>query len=231
LADRRHPADLAPVAVTLCGRKTRAPHDSHAFQRAGHITGAGTLHGQSPGWQAILPFFGEAALPLCCPAPLACGNYSWEAERDSGIGLNCSASSRNRCSPSSRNTVRVHARTPFGIIPESRSHSHGIPSKPAKLLHRTLLVNLISFLHSDTPFSWKKNFPEATMPRGVRVASFYGLTGNFQARLTPMLRDTSIISVGPQCRGRLGFRPAVPCRLCPRVTYFRRRFGRSPFDD
>jgi hypothetical protein len=43
-----------------------------------------------------------------------------------------------------------------------------------------LLVNLISFLHSDSPFSWKKNFPEATTPWGVRVATFYELPGNFQ---------------------------------------------------
>jgi hypothetical protein len=42
-----------------------------------------------------------------------------------------------------------------------------------------LLVNLISFLHSDSPFSWKKNFPEATTPWGVRVATFYELPGNF----------------------------------------------------
>jgi hypothetical protein len=42
-----------------------------------------------------------------------------------------------------------------------------------------LLVNLISFLHSDSPFSWKKNFSEAITPRGVRVATFYGLPGNF----------------------------------------------------
>jgi hypothetical protein len=50
--------------------------------------------------------------------------------------------------------------------------------EPAKLLHGTLLVDLISFLHSDSPYSWKKNFPEAITPRGVRVATSYGLPGN-----------------------------------------------------
>src|SRR5438876_1939646 len=55
----------------------------------------------------------------------------------------------------------------------------GFGGKPAELLHGALLVNLISFLHSDSPFSWKKNFPEAITPRGVRVATFYGLPGNF----------------------------------------------------
>jgi hypothetical protein len=45
--------------------------------------------------------------------------------------------------------------------------------EPAELLHGALLVNLISFLHSDSHFSWKKNFPEATTPWGVRVANFY----------------------------------------------------------
>jgi hypothetical protein len=49
--------------------------------------------------------------------------------------------------------------------------------EPAELLHGALLVNLISFLHSDSPFSWKKNFPEAITPRGARVATFYDLPG------------------------------------------------------
>jgi hypothetical protein len=39
-------AELAPIAVTLCGRKTRALPESDAFRLTGHITGAGTLHGQ-----------------------------------------------------------------------------------------------------------------------------------------------------------------------------------------
>jgi hypothetical protein len=52
---------------------------------------------------------------------------------------------------------------------------------PAELLHGALLINLISFLHGDSPFSWKKNFPEAITPRGVRVATFSELPGNFHA--------------------------------------------------
>jgi hypothetical protein len=43
-------------------------------------------------------------LPLRCPAPLACGNYSGEAERGSGIGPKL-----------------------FGFIPESRSRSPESP--------------------------------------------------------------------------------------------------------
>jgi len=38
-----------------------------------------------------------------------------------GSAWNCSAWSRNRCSPLSRNPVRVHSKIPLGIIPESRS--------------------------------------------------------------------------------------------------------------
>src|SRR5436305_4431083 len=53
----------------------------------------------------------------------------------------------------------------------------GFGGKPAELLHGALLVNLVWFLHSDSPFSWKKNFPEAITPRGVRVATFYDLPG------------------------------------------------------
>src|SRR5204863_7563395 len=53
--------------------------------------------------------------------------------------------------------------------------------EPAELLHGALLVNLISFLHSDSPFSWKKNFPEAITPRGVRVAYFLRITGQFRS--------------------------------------------------
>src|SRR5437016_14560423 len=64
----------------------------------------------------------------------------------------------------------------------------GFGGKPAELLHGALLVNLISFLHSDSPFSWKKNFPEAITPRGVRVATFYGLPGNFDINTTHILR-------------------------------------------
>src|SRR5438094_8115661 len=64
----------------------------------------------------------------------------------------------------------------------------GFGGKPAELLHGALLVNLISFLHSDSPFSWKKNFPEAITPRGVRVATFYGLPGNCSSARTHFWR-------------------------------------------
>ena len=39
-------------------------HAVHIF--VGHMTRAGTLHGESPGWQADPPFPG-GCLPLCCP--------------------------------------------------------------------------------------------------------------------------------------------------------------------
>ena len=41
------------------------------------------------------PFLWGGCLPLCCPAPFACGNYSGEGERGSGIDLKRSASTRN----------------------------------------------------------------------------------------------------------------------------------------
>ncbi len=50
-------------------------------------------------------------------------------------------------------------------------------SEPAELLHRSLTVDLVLLLHSDSPFSWRKNIPKATMPSGVRVATFYDLPG------------------------------------------------------
>ncbi|HWQ54734.1 MAG TPA: hypothetical protein VN442_13700 [Bryobacteraceae bacterium] len=46
-----------------------------------------------------------------------------------------------------------------------------------KLLHRPLLVDLISFLHSDSPFFLAQNYPKAITPSGVRVATFYALAG------------------------------------------------------
>jgi len=53
---------------------------------------------------------------LCCPAPLACGNYSGEAERGSGIGLelfgfipeSVFTFIPDHCSESSRIGVRHH---------------------------------------------------------------------------------------------------------------------------
>ena len=97
--------------------------------RRGHITRAGTLHGQSPGWQADPPFSWGGCLPLCCPAPLACGNYSGEAERCSGIGLKLFgfiAESAftfipESCSRSPRNRVRNHPGIAFTFprIPQS----------------------------------------------------------------------------------------------------------------
>jgi len=41
-----------------------------------------------------------------------------------------------------------------------------------------LLVDLVSFLHSDSPFFLAENYPKAITPSGVRVATFYALTGN-----------------------------------------------------
>ena len=58
--------------------------------------------------------------------------------------------------------------------------------EPAKLLHRSLLVDLVSFLHSDSPFFLAENYPKAITPSGVRVATFYALTGILPADRTPV---------------------------------------------
>ena len=52
---------------------------------------------------------------MCFPTRLACGNHSGEAERCPGSAKNCSASSRNRCSLSSRNAVRNHPEIAFSL--------------------------------------------------------------------------------------------------------------------
>src|SRR6266446_288654 len=77
----------------------------------------------------------------------------------------------------------------------------GFGGKPAELLHGALLVNLISFLHSDSPFSWKKNFPEAITPRGVRVATFYGLPGNLQQLLARQQHASAIATAAQNQNG------------------------------
>lgn len=75
----------------------------------------------------ILPF-GRGCLPLCCPAPLPCGNYSGEADHHSGTGLklfgfipeSVFTFVPERCSDSPRNTVRNHPGIAFTFgIPES----------------------------------------------------------------------------------------------------------------
>jgi hypothetical protein len=48
---------------------------------------------------------------------------------------------------------------------------------PAKLLHCSLLVDLVSFLHSDSAFFLAENYPKAITPSGVRAATFDDLTG------------------------------------------------------
>src|SRR5712691_3970714 len=68
LADRCLPAELAPVAVTLCGRKTRAPLESDAFRLTG-ITRAGMLRGWSPGRQSDTSLYRKVRLPGRYPAP------------------------------------------------------------------------------------------------------------------------------------------------------------------
>jgi hypothetical protein len=67
---------------------------------------------------------------LCCPAPLACGNHSGEAEHLSGIGLKLFGFIPEplftfipeSCSRSSRNTVRNHPGIAFTLsrIPHDR---------------------------------------------------------------------------------------------------------------
>jgi hypothetical protein len=95
--------------------KNACSPESDAFRLTGHITGAGTLHGQSPSWQADPPFRGEASchcvVQRCyVPAEIISG----EAEHDSGIGLKLFGFISEpaftfipeSCSRSPRNTVR-----------------------------------------------------------------------------------------------------------------------------
>jgi hypothetical protein len=103
LADRCCPAELAPVTVTLCGRKTCTPRESDAFRLTGHITGAGTLHGHSPGRQWALPLEGSLA------GVDVQRRYLWKSFRDQAW-----------------NRVRDQPGTLFGFTPESRSPSPGI---------------------------------------------------------------------------------------------------------
>src|SRR5207244_12953859 len=50
--------------------------------------------------------------------------------------------------------------------------------KLSELLHRSLLVNLVSASHSDSVlFLGRKNHPRPIMTADVRVATFYELTG------------------------------------------------------
>jgi hypothetical protein len=125
LADRCRPAELAPVAVTLCGRKTCIPRESDAFRLTGHITGAGTLHGQSPGRHSDPPL--EGSLCRCdVQRRCACKNIPGIVKAIPGPGENRSPSRRNRCSPSARNPVRLHPGIVFTIAPESFSPCSGI---------------------------------------------------------------------------------------------------------
>jgi hypothetical protein len=55
----------------------------------------------------------------------------------------------------------------------------------AELLHRSLLVDLVSSFHSDSLlFLGRKNHPRPIMTADVRVATFYELTGILPGCLT-----------------------------------------------
>src|ERR1700761_2909731 len=91
--------------------------------RSRHITGAGTLHGRSPGWQAILPFSGRLpASVLSSAAGLT--EIRVQAERDSGIGLKLFGFIAESvftfipesCSCSPRNSVRNHPGIAFTFL-------------------------------------------------------------------------------------------------------------------
>src|SRR5258707_14914289 len=54
-----------------------------------------------------------------------------------------------------------------------------------EFLHRSLLVDLVSFLHSDSLlFLGRKNHPRPIMTADVRVATFYELTGILEFSLS-----------------------------------------------
>jgi hypothetical protein len=72
-------------------------------------------------------------MPGYCPAPLTPSAVRlWKTFRSKLNAIpvndkNCSASHRNRCSPSDRNAVRNHNGMAFSFRPESRSPSTGFP--------------------------------------------------------------------------------------------------------
>jgi hypothetical protein len=94
-------------------------------RRVGHITGAGTLHGQSPGRHSDPPL--EGSLCRCdVQRRRACQNIPGIVKTIPGSGENRSPSRRNHCSPSARNPVRLHPGIVFTIAPESFSPCSGI---------------------------------------------------------------------------------------------------------
>jgi hypothetical protein len=58
--------------------------------------------------------------------------------------------------------------------------------EPVELLHRSLLFDLISFLHSDSLlFLGRKINRRPIMAASLRVATFYELPGNLESARTP----------------------------------------------
>ncbi len=66
---------------------------------------------------------------MCCPALLACGNHSGEAERLYGIGLKPFGFIPEPVFTIIPESCSDHPGTPFGIIPESRSSCPGFPTE------------------------------------------------------------------------------------------------------
>src|SRR5262252_11227035 len=91
----KRPRDLGSfgsLQILVCGAEANRTASGDRSQPQAHFKLQSKnffdlAHGQSPGWQADPPFRRGGCLPLCCPAPSACGNHSVEAERDSGVGL------------------------------------------------------------------------------------------------------------------------------------------------
>src|SRR5260370_27729427 len=67
-------------------------------------------------------------------------------------------------------------------------------SQLPEFLHRSLLVDLVSFLHSDSLlFLGRKNHPRPIMTADVRVATFYELTGILLEHLKLITSDGFVV--------------------------------------
>ena|ERR1700731_2375575 len=101
----------------MCPVEQRNARERRGPRRSGHITGAGTLHGQSPGWQADLPFGGR--LPAIVLSSAA--SCLWKSFRRSRTPFR-DRPETVRLHPGSG--VHLHPGILFEIIPEHRSESY-----------------------------------------------------------------------------------------------------------
>lgn len=110
---------------------------------------------------------------MCCPAPLACGNYSGQAERGSGIGLklfglipeSVFTFIPEHCSGSSRNAVRNHPGIAFTFA--------RIPQ------HRHFLSAIRHFRDQIRELRWTLEYSELTRKETILKSSVWQTAGKW----------------------------------------------------